>query len=161
MHKNRNLNALSKSGGKNSILVNTVNDYLFRHFSTYESYVRKYRELLHYDKESKTLRNHKIFAIMDYDNCDEKIFKSYIDKSLFKGFWWGDMSLIEPIYFIPNFDAVLSKHGFNIDTKKPKPFQYYKIFSLNYEEVIEILRNLPLSETNISVLFDFLDNIKN
>ena len=106
----RNLNPLAKDNGRNSILINTINHYLERLFPDKKAYIKKNRDLLAIDKNSGNILNHKIFTIMDKDDAADELFCSYLDKTLFQDYWWGKEELIEPIYFNPNMDVVLTMH---------------------------------------------------
>ena len=157
--KRRNLNPLSKDNGRNSILINTINHYLDKYFPDKKAYIKKNRHLLQIDKKENKIIKHKIFTIMDRDDADDNLFNSYLDKSLFKNYWWGNENLIVPIYFVPNMDAVLIKHGFQIDTRKHKPSQYFKLMTTKYDEIITLFKSLDNKESNIICLFDYLDLI--
>lgn len=156
----RNLHPLAKDNGRNSILINTLNYYLQKLYPNKKTYIRKNRDFLLYDKNNDKILNHKIFAIMDKDETSDQMFQSYIDKSMFKDYWWGKDELIEPIFFNPNMDDVLKKHGINIDTKNHKPSQYFKLLTTKYEQIISILKELNEKESNIKLLFDYLENIE-
>ena len=158
--KRRFLNPLAEDKGRQSILINTLNFYLNKLFPTKSTYIKKYKDLLAVDKDKKLI-NHKIFAIMDKDNVSDEVMKEYIDKSLFKDYWWGQDELIVPIYFMQDMDTVLTRHGINIDRSKSKPVQYFKYLTTQYDKIIEMLRSLNESESNIKILFDYLDKIKN
>lgn len=158
--KRRFLNPLAEDNGRQSILVNTLNFYLNKLSPTKKTYIKKYKDLLAVDKEAN-LVNHKIFTIMDKDDTSEEMMKKYINKSLFKDYWWGQEDIIEPIYFIPDMDTVLSKHGIIINKNKSKPTQYFEYLTTQYERIIDILRSLDSNESNIKILFDYLEKIKN
>ena len=158
--KRRNLNPLAKDSGRNSILINTINHYLERNFPDKKAYIRKNRDLLLIDKKTGEILKHKIFTIMDRDDASDELFNSYLDKSLFKNYWWGQEELIVPIFFDPNMDEVLRKHGIEIDVKRHKPSQYFKLLTTDYDNMIQTYRSLDSNESNINVLFDFLDNLK-
>ncbi len=155
----RNLNPLAKDNGRNSILINTINYFLHKLYPDKKDYIRKNRDLLFIEKESKRILNHRIFTIMDKDDADDDLFESYLDKTLFKDYWWGKEKLIEPIYFNPNMDAVLNNHGIKIDTRNHKPAQYFKLLTTKYNEIIDIFKSLDIKESNISILFTYLENI--
>ena len=158
--KRRNLNPLSEKNGKQSILINTINHFLKCRFPDEHSYIRKNKDFLLIDNESKKIIKHKIFTIMDKDDTPDDVFLKYKSKELFKDFWWGKEDLIVPIYFDPNLDTVLIRHGFKIDSSKHKPAQYFKLMTTQYDEVIELLCFLDKKETNIKVLFEYLDGLK-
>ena len=125
-----------------------------------KTYIRKNRDLLQIDKSDGNIVNHKIFAIMDKDEASDELFQLFIDKSLFKDYWWGQEKMIEPIYFNPNMDTVLRNHGVNIDTRKHKPAQYFKLFTARYNEMINIFLNLNEKESNIKSLFEYLEQFE-
>lgn len=158
--KRRFLNPLSKDNGKHSILINTINHYLCSLFPDEKTYIKKNKDLLQLDKD-KNIINHKIFIIMDRDNATDELFESYKNKSLFKDYWWGKKDLIVPIYFDPDMDTILNKHGVVIDTRRNKPTQYFKYLTTQYDTIIELLKSLKPNESNIKELFDYLDTIKN
>ena len=159
----RNLNPLSKDGGSNSILINTINHYLEKRFPEKKTYIKKNNDLLNVDKENHKILNHKIFTIMDRDDSSDELFASYLDKSLFKDYWWGQEQLIEPIYFDPNMDAVLRKYGIEINAHSSKPSQYFKLLTTKYDDIIDVFKNLDEKSSNIKMLFEYLDtfNSKN
>lgn len=154
------MNPLSRDKGTHPIMINTINSFLNGTFPTQKDYVKKYRDQLCLGK-GKTIINHKIFTIMDKDDASDELFESYKNKSLFKDYWWGQEDLIVPIYFVPNMDTVFSKHGFPIDTKGQKPSQFFKYLTTQYDLVIDMLRSLKQSESNIAELLNYLDEIKN
>lgn len=157
--RRRNLNPLARDNGKSSILINTINHYLEKHFPDKRTYIKTYRDLLFIDKDTGSIKNHKIFTIMDKDDAPDELFESYMDKSLFNNYWWGKENLIEPIYFNPNMDVVLKNHGIKIDTSKHKPAQYFRLLTTRYDEIISIFNNLSDKESNIKLLFEYLDKI--
>ena len=56
-------------------------------------------------------------------------------------------------------EVVLNNLGFNINRKSHKPAQYFKLMTTKYDEVINMFKSLDLKETNISLLFEYLDEI--
>ena len=157
--KRRKLNPLAKDNGRNSILINTINHYLEKNYPDKKTYIRKNKDLLQLDKDTGRIINHKIFAIMDKDDADDKLFESYINKTLFKEYWWGEDDLMEPIYFDPDMDTVLKAHGIKIDTSCHKPAQYFKLMTTKYDEIIDVFMNLSEKESNIRKLFEYLNKI--
>lgn len=156
-NKRRNLNVLSEKNGKQTIMINTINKFLDSRFPTIETYISENRDLLQVEKYK--ILNHKIFTIMDKDDKSDELFESYKNKSLFNDFWWGAENLIEPIYFVPNMDVVFSKHGFPIDSRKKKPFQYLVYLTVNFDDVIVMLKNLKPEESNINIFLDYIDKM--
>lgn len=152
----RNLHPIADKNGKISININTINKFLSSQYPTEKEYIKKNDQTIHIS--NKKIINHKIFTIMDKDETTDKMLKAYIDKSLFKGTWWGDDDLIEPIYFVPDMDTIFIKHGYPIDPHKSKPRQYYELFATRYDEMIEMLSSLSKEESNIKILIDYIRN---
>ena len=150
----RKLNPIGNNNGKSSIEIGSLTSFLSKRYPTINSYKNAYKNLLNIKKQM--IIGHKIFTIMDQDQTSFEMIDKYKNKSLFKGYWFGDNNYIEPIYFIPNMDAVFNKHGFTIDTNNHKPAQYYKLFTTRYDDVIKMLNQLPLEETNIKVFLDYI-----
>ncbi len=155
----KSLNPLSEKNGRNSIIINTINDYLSAHFPTIADYKTKFKDCLKIDKK-KGILDHKIFSIMDKDDTPDELFEKYKNGEIFSSYWWGKGGYIVPIYFYPNMDEVFKKHGFKIDVSNHKPAQYLKLLALKYNEVITMLKCLPLSESNIKEFIEYVENYK-
>lgn len=156
LNNGKSLNPLCDKNGRISIIINTVNDYLSSHFSTRTAYIKKFKDCLKYDK--KQIFNHKMFCIMDKDDAPDGLFEKYINGQLFSHHWWGKENYIVPIYFNPNMDEIFKKHGFKIDTSNHKPAQYMRLLTTKYNEVIQMLKSLPLNESNIKVFIEYVEN---
>ena len=97
---------------------------------------------------------------MDKDDTPDSLFNKYINGELFSTYWWGKEHYIVPIYFNPNMDAVFKKHGFPIDTSNRKPAQYMRLMTTRYDDVIKMLKSLSLSESNIKIFIEYVEQFK-
>lgn len=149
------IETLSEKNGRRSININTINSYLEAHFPSVDDYIKCFDDCINHEK--RRLINHKIFAVMDKDDTSDEIYDKYKDKTLFKSHWWGKDDYIVPIYFYPNMDYVFRKHGFEINTSRDKPQQYFKLLSTKSDEIIGMLKSLPKSESNIKELLDYIE----
>lgn len=154
------MNVVGDKNGKKCIEINSLNTFIGHKFPTKEAYIKANKESLCYDKKTKKISNHKIVVIMDKDQTPDTMFDSYVNGQLFSDFWYGEEKLILPIYFKPDLDTVFNNHGFKIDTRKHKPAQYFKYMTTQYVKVEEMLKSLPDSESNIRLLFEYLEKIR-
>lgn len=158
VNNRRSLNPLADKNGKQTIMIDTINKFLNSLFPSKQEYLKKTKDLICVQKGK--IINHKIFCIMDKDDKSDALFNAYKNKELFKEEWWGKEDLIVPIYFDPSLDEIFTKNGFPINKKRSKPAQYFKYLSMNFDQVIEMLKNVPISQSNISVLLDYLVSLK-
>lgn len=121
---------IAKDNGKGSIQINGLMAFLKkRPFNNLKAFAEEYT--IEYDRKSKTLKNFKLFIIMDTDDCDEDTKEKYISGELFRG------NILEkyivPIYNISNLEDVMVKSKIMInripDSKKGT--YYSKIFPIN------------------------------
>ena len=149
-----------------SIQVNGVVHELETNFPSARTLVKKDGIQLNINKD-KICGNFKIFAIMDTDDCDEKVKSDYISAKLFSSYALGDY--VVPIYNSPNLEHVLFKSGlipkiFN-DSEKVK--QYATLFPVRSTPVGDAQKKLDemkqLSDilkknrdTNFYLLLDYL-----
>lgn len=157
--KRRDLNVIGDKNGKKCIEINSINSFLIHNFPTKQAFIRANKECLCVDKKTKRIINHKIISIMDKDQTSEAIFESYTNGKLFAEFWYGEEELMLPLYFNPDLDTIFNKHGFKIDTRKHKPAQYFKYMTTQYSKVEEMLKSLNEAESNIRLLFEYLEKI--
>ena len=155
--KRRDLNVIGDKNGKKCIEINSLNTFINHKFPSKESYIKVNKESLCFDKKTKKILNHRIVAIMDKDQTPDLMFDSYVDGRMFASFWYGEEKLILPIYFNPDLDTVFNNHGFKIDTHKHKPAQYFKYMTTQYSKVEEMLKSLSDAESNIRILFEYLE----
>ena len=131
-----------------------------RDFKSLTNFRRKYTL---YIKKGK-IKNFIVFIIMDFDEQEytPEIKNNYLNKSMFKGHFLYDY--IVPIYNDLNFDDVMRSVGFSIDVKN-KVKSYNKIFpgeNGDYEQFKVIKERLSQTKkSNISILFEYLDQIYN
>ncbi len=157
-----------KKKGKNSIQINRLMKELNN------SIFKSQRALLNnYEIEvkDKKLKNFKLFAIMDTDDCVEQNRDRYINKEMFNGHPLKEY--IVPIYNINTLEDVIKKSG--IYYKKIKDSEkgstYIKLFPQESKKIIEkddveqlqeMYRKLKkIRETNLEELIKYcIDNAK-
>lgn len=121
---------ISKDKGKGSIQINGLKDFLNKkQFKTLKAFAEEYS--VEYDKKSKSLKNFKLFIIMDTDDCDKATKDKYISGELFHGHPLKDY--IVPIYNISNLEDVMIKSGIMVKKipDSDKGTYYSKIFPIN------------------------------
>lgn len=149
-----NIKSYGKENGAKSIQITrlkaVLNNSLFKNKIDFLNYF-----------PTVNLDDFKLFIIMDSDECTEKQFKEYKDKTMFKGHWLYDY--IEPIYNFPNLECVLEKSNIpfkNEGVKRKK--EYVDLFpignDLNVKSDIENLKNVLSKNpnTNMDEFLDFL-----
>lgn len=141
---------IAKDKGRGSIQINGLSDYLNKkQFRIIKEFANKYS--IEYDKKTKSLKNFKLFIIMDTDDCNEITKSKYISKELFEGHPLKEY--IVPIYNISNLEDVMIKSGIMVK-KIPdaqKGSYYTRIFPINSE---------PLSVDTINQVRTFANKIK-
>lgn len=98
----------SKNNGRNSIQINGL-PALFNSEKTFKSRTDflKFYDNIEYDK--KTLKNFKIFSVMDTDDADKKSIENYVSNNFLKDHWLRDY--IHPIYNTSSLEDVLVDAG--------------------------------------------------
>lgn len=148
---------ISKNKGKSSIQINALKNMLnSKPYNNLKTFADTYS--IEYDKKEKTLKDFKLFIIMDTDDCSEKTKEDYISGKLFESSCLKDY--IVPIFNSPNLEAVMMKSG--IMTKRISDSQkgnyYSKVFPINHDPVtndtldqIQLLSNKlkNVNETNL------------
>lgn len=125
----------SKNGGRNSIQINGLKDYLRKKpFDTIKSFADEFDIEVKGRGQNKKLLNFKLFMIMDTDDCEQCQKEKFINKEMFKSSWLYEY--IQPIYCCENFEDVLYDSGLinNRPQKKDKAKIYAKIFPINKEQ---------------------------
>ena len=116
--------------GKNSIQINGLQKML--NSKPYDS-LKTFAEThsIKYKKKKKTLKNFKLFIIMDTDDCSDQAKEDYTSGKMFESSCLKEY--IVPIYNSPNLEAVMIKAG--IMTRKipdaQKGSYYSKVFPIN------------------------------
>lgn len=121
---------IAKDKGRGSIQINGLCEYLRKkQFSTLKAFADEYA--VEYDKKTKSLKNFKLFIIMDTDDCDELTKSKYISGELFEGHPLYEY--IVPIYNISNLEDVMIKAGIMVKriSDAQKSSYYTKIFPMN------------------------------
>lgn len=142
---------IAKDKGRGSIQINGLTDYLKKNqFKSIKSFADEYT--IEYDRKTKSLKNFKLFIIMDTDDCDDVTRDKYISGELFKDSIFKDY--IVPIYNITNLEDVMIKVGIMVKriADSQKGTYYSKIFPINTE---------PLSLDTINQVVSFANKIKN
>lgn len=142
---------IAKDKGRGSIQINGLTDYLKKNqFKSIKSFADEYT--IEYDRKTKSLKNFKLFIIMDTDDCDDVTRDKYISGKLFKDSIFKDY--IVPIYNITNLEDVMIKAGIMVKriADSQKGTYYSKIFPINTE---------PLSLDTINQVVSFANKIKN
>lgn len=142
---------IAKDKGRGSIQINGLTDYLKKNqFKSIKSFADEYT--IEYDRKTKSLKNFKLFIIMDTDDCDDVTRDKYISGELFKDSIFKDY--IVPIYNITNLEDVMIKAGIMVKriADSQKGTYYSKIFPINTE---------PLSLDTINQVVSFANKIKN
>lgn len=121
---------IAKDKGKSSIQINGLKSLLNKKpFNSLKEMANEYG--IEYDKKSKSLKNFKLFIIMDTDDCDEDAKSKYISGELFKGHPLEDY--IVPVYNISNLEDVMLKAGIMVKRieDSQKGTYYSKVFPIN------------------------------
>lgn len=140
---------ISKDKGRGSIQINGLLDLLKKkQFKTLKKFSDEYT--IEYDRKTKTLKNFKLFIIMDTDDCDEITKDKYITGDLFKNSILCDY--IIPIYNIENLEDVMMKSGIMPKriSDSQKGTYYSRIFPINTEPLsIDTINQVLLLATKI------------
>jgi len=159
----------ARDKGESSIQI-TALDSVLKHapFNNINSFLKEYDVETVGKGKRKTLKDFRLFIIMDTDDCSDKQKCAYISKEIFLGHWLYDY--IVPIYDIPNLESVLSKA--KVLTKKisnsEKGTYYQTIFPINSKplsddtltEVKTLKRKIqPVKETNLTEFIDYCISI--
>ena len=125
---------IAKDKGKSSIQINGLKNMLSKKpFKSLKEMANEYA--IEYDKKSKSLKNFKLFIIMDTDDCDDDTKRKYISGELFKGHPLEDY--IVPIYNNSNLEDVMLKAGIMVKRieDSQKGTYYSRIFPINTDPV--------------------------
>lgn len=154
---------IAKDKGRGSIQINGLLDFINKkQFTSVKKFANEYS--IEYDNKTKSLKNFKLFIIMDTDDCDNNMKKKYISGDLFNGH--PLKNYIVPIYNNSNLEDVMTKA--KILTKKipdsQKGSYYSKIFPINTsplsEETINQVKTFAkmlqgIKETNMLSFIDY------
>lgn len=160
----------AKDKGKSSIQINGLPALLKRRpFSSLPYFAEEFS--VEYDRKTKTLKNFKLYIVMDTDDCTSDRFEEYKTGTLFSNSALKEY--IVPIYNIQNLEDVLTKTELMPrripDSEKGK--FYSKIFPINnssvsqntIDQVHHLLNQLKAipnykERTNLPIMIqDFLD----
>lgn len=125
---------IAKDKGKSSIQINGLKNMLSKKpFKSLKEMANEYA--IEYDKKSKSLKNFKLFIIMDTDDCDDDTKRKYISGELFKGHPLEDY--IVPIYNNSNLEDVMLKAGIMVKRIEgsQKGTYYSRIFPINTDPI--------------------------
>ena len=125
---------IAKDKGKSSIQINGLKSMLSKKpFKSLKEMATEYG--IEYDKKSKSLKNFKLFIIMDTDDCDEGTKSKYISGELFKGHPLEDY--IVPIYNNSNLEDVMLKAGIMVKRieDSQKGTYYSRVFPINTDPI--------------------------
>ena len=123
---------IDNNNGKNSIQINGLQKILSgKPYNNLQTFAETYS--VEYDRKEKTLKNFRLFIIMDTDDCSDQAREDYISGKMFENCCLKDY--IVPIFNSPNLEEVMFKAG--IMTKKipdaQKGSYYSKVFPINRE----------------------------
>lgn len=121
---------ISKDKGRGSIQINGLLEFLNKkQFKTLKNFANEFA--VEYDRKSKSLKNFKLFIIMDTDDCDEINRGRYISGEMFQNHPLKDY--IVPIFNQSNLEDVMLKSGIMIKRipDSEKGTYYSKIFPIN------------------------------
>ena len=149
--------------GNSSIQINGLQKILSsKPYNNLKGFAETYS--IEYDKKGKTLKNFKLFIIMDTDDCSEKAREDYISGRMFESSCLQEY--IVPIFNSPNLEEVMIKAG--IMAKRipdsQKGSYYSKVFPINQNhftndtlEQIQILSEKlrKVKETNLLEYVDY------
>ena len=141
---------IAKDKGRGSIQINGLLEYLNKkQFKTLKAFANDYT--VEYDKKANSLKNFKLFIIMDTDDCDEIAKSKYISGELFKAHPLNEY--IVPVYNISNLEDVMVKAGIMVNRipDKQKGSYYTKVFPINTG---------PLSVDTVNQVRSFAKKIK-
>lgn len=140
----------AKDKGRSSIQIDGLSSILNRRpFNSLKAFAEELS--IEYDKETKSLKNFKLFMIMDTDDCSESTKEKYISGEKFQNHIL--QKYIVPIYNISNLEDVMLKSKIMIEriSDSEKGTYYNKIFPINTE---------PLSYDTINQIRAFAKKIK-
>ena len=140
----------AEKGGNSSIQINGLTKYLQKkQFKTLKAFSEYYS--VEFDRKTKSLKNFRLFIIMDTDDCDENTKKQYISGEMFKNHLLAPY--IVPIFNINNLEDVMMQAQIMPKriTNKEKGTYYAKIFPINTS---------PLSTDTICQVITFADRIR-
>lgn len=142
---------IAKDKGRGSIQIGGLQDYLSKKpFRTLREFAEEYS--VEYDRKTKSLKNFKLFVIMDTDDCDEMTKGKYISGALFQNHPLKDY--IVPVYNNSNLEDVMLKAGIMVKRipDSQKGSYYSRVFPINTD---------PLSVDTINQVRVFAERIKN
>lgn len=134
---------VSEDGGKNSVQITSLLNFLNRRDFKNLAYFLRTFEL------DKLTKNTKIFTIMDTDDCNITQFNAYIDKSMFKNHHLENY--IIPIYNKINLEDVIKRTKLNIYNNKADAV---KIFPIRNS------KNNINKKDSVQIVYDELKNDK-
>ncbi|MDY0211084.1 MAG: hypothetical protein RBQ91_06760 [Acholeplasma sp.] len=149
----------AKNNGNNSIQITSILDYINgKEFSS----ITKFKEKFEIEGTKKCLKNFKIFILMDFDELEytKQIKENFLNLSMFKNHWM--QPYIVPIYSIKNFDEVMIRAGYLINTEE-KVKSYKEIFpngNGDFERFKQVKRNISNLSSDYTNLNHFLDYIE-
>lgn len=144
------LELISKDKGKSSIQINGLLEYMNRKCKCKSLKTFAEEHSIEYDRKNKTLKNFKLFTIMDTDDCEEETRKRYISGELFRGHPLAEY--IVPIYNSPNLEEIMIRAGMMTRRIRDseKGTYYSKIFPLNTEPMcVETIRQVRIFASKI------------
>ena len=154
---------IDNNKGRSSIQINGLQKLLSsKPYNSLKTFAETYS--IEYDKKRKTLKNFKLFIIMDTDDCSDQAREDYISGKMFESSCLKEY--IVPVYNSPNLEEVMIKAGI-MPNKIPdaqKGLYYSKVFPINQEpfstdtlEQIHVLSKKlqGVKETNLLEYVDY------
>ena len=154
---------IDNNKGRSSIQINGLQKLLSsKPYNSLKTFAETYS--IEYDKKRKTLKNFKLFIIMDTDDCSDQAREDYISGRMFESSCLKEY--IVPVYNSPNLEEVMIKAGI-MPNKIPdaqKGLYYSKVFPINQEpfstdtlEQIHVLSKTlqGVKETNLLEYVDY------
>lgn len=154
-----------KDNGHSSIQINKLRNLFFqsKDFNSPAGFKRKFPEadLQGSSKRPVFPEGFHIFVIMDTDDCNAEMLRSFKDKSLFKGHWAYDY--IVPVFNTENLEEVMERAGLPF-TKKgdERKKEYSRIVPSTPDGWTELANRLQRDpKTNMEVpILDILSKRK-
>lgn len=131
------LRIISYSKGKNNIEISTIMRELNKNdLKMYSMFKKRYGAELEIvkDKKIETIKNFKVYIIMDTDKCSEELRKSFINKKMFENHWM--YNYIIPIYNIERIEDALKKADIAYAEHKNEKGNYSKIFPIEHKKIV-------------------------
>lgn len=155
----------ARDNGEHSIQITALNSVLNHYpFNSMNNLVNEYDVDTIGRGTSRTLKNFRLFIVMDTDDCTEEQKCAFISKEMFKSHWLYDY--IVPIFNSPKIEDVFTKAKVISRTIKnsEKGTYYQKIFPINSKpfsddtllEVRTLKEKLQsVKSTNLSEFIDY------